>query len=81
MARATPLVGHEGPLGEQLGMTPYTDIRFALLGGSIVGQSALLRAYVWHCIALPLVAAVFMAVHFWRVRRDGGISYKAISER
>jgi len=23
---------------------------------------------------LPLLAAVFLAVHFWRIRKDGGIS-------
>ena len=74
MARATPLLGHEGPFGPQLGMTPYNDVRFALLGGSIVDANALLRSYIWHCIALPLVAAIFMVVHFWRVRKDGGIS-------
>jgi len=74
MARATPLLGHEGPLGAQLGMTPYNDVRFALLGGSIVDANALLRSYIWHCIALPLLASVFMVVHFWRVRKDGGIS-------
>ena len=74
MARATPLLGHEGPFGEQLGMTPYNDVRFALLGGSIVDANALLRAYIWHCIAIPLIAAVFMGLHFWRVRKDGGIS-------
>ena len=74
MARATPLLGHEGPFGAQLGMTPYNDVRFALLGGSIVDANALLRAYIWHCIAIPLIAAVFMGVHFWRVRKDGGIS-------
>src|SRR5258707_7686335 len=27
MARATPLLGHEGPFGAQLGMTPYNDVR------------------------------------------------------
>lgn len=74
MARATPGVGHEGPFGEHAGMTAYNDIRFAMLGGSIVAGNALLRAYIWHCIALPLLAAAFMAVHFWRVRKDGGIS-------
>jgi quinol-cytochrome oxidoreductase complex cytochrome b subunit len=74
MARATPLLGHEGPFGAQLGMTPYNDVRFALLGGSIVDANALLRAYIWHCIAIPLIAAILMAVHFWRVRKDGGIS-------
>ncbi len=74
MARATPLLGHEGPLGPELGMTPYNDVRFGLLGGSIVDANALLRAYIWHCIAIPLIAAIFMGVHFWRVRKDGGIS-------
>ncbi|HVN79463.1 MAG TPA: cytochrome b N-terminal domain-containing protein [Terriglobia bacterium] len=74
MARATPLLGSEGPFGHQLGMTPYNDVRFGLLGGSIVDSNALLRAYIWHCIAIPIIAAVFMGVHFWRVRKDGGIS-------
>ena len=40
----------------------------------IVGGNALLRFYVLHCVAFPLVAAFLMAVHFWRVRKDGGIS-------
>ena len=74
MARATPMLGSEGPLGAELGMTAYNDVRFALLGGSIVDSNALLRAYIWHCIAIPLIAGIFMAVHFWRVRKDGGIS-------
>ena len=74
MARATPLVGHEGPLGPELGITAYNDVRFALLGGSIVDANALLRAYIWHCIAIPVIASVFLIVHFWRVRKDGGIS-------
>ncbi len=74
MARATPLVGHEGPLGPQMGMTALNDLRFALLGGSIVDSNALLRAYIWHCIGIPVMAAVLMSVHFWRVRKDGGIS-------
>jgi len=74
MAKATPLLGNEGPFGAQMGMTPYNDVRFALLGGSIVDANALLRAYIWHCIAIPLIASVFMGVHFWRVRKDGGIS-------
>ncbi|MFQ5714494.1 MAG: cytochrome b N-terminal domain-containing protein [Candidatus Scalinduaceae bacterium] len=71
MARATPLLGHEGPFGEQLGMTAYNDVRFALLGGSVVGANALLRAYIWHCIAIPLIATFLIGVHFWRVRKDG----------
>src|SRR3954454_6494798 len=74
MARATPLLGHDGPFGAQLGMTAFNDVRFGLLGGSIVDSNALLRAYIWHCVAIPLIAGVLMGVHFWRVRKDGGIS-------
>jgi cytochrome b6 len=74
MARATPLLGHVGPFGPQLGMTPFNDVRFGLLGGSIVDSNALLRAYIWHCVAIPIIASAFMVVHFWRVRKDGGIS-------
>jgi len=39
-----------------------------------VGPNALLRFYVMHCVALPLVAGILMTAHFWRVRKDGGIS-------
>jgi len=74
MARATPLLGHEGPFGPELGMTPRYDARAFLLGGTLVGPPALLRFYVLHCIAIPLFAAILMGVHFWRVRKDGGIS-------
>jgi quinol-cytochrome oxidoreductase complex cytochrome b subunit len=74
MARATPLLGHDGPFGALLGMTPFNDVRFGLLGGSIVDSNALLRAYIWHCVAIPIIASAFMVVHFWRVRKDGGIS-------
>jgi quinol-cytochrome oxidoreductase complex cytochrome b subunit len=74
MARATPFLGHQGPFGPELGMRPDNDVRFLLLGGTQVGPPALLRFYVLHCIFLPLVTAIFLAVHFWRVRKDGGIS-------
>ena len=52
-------MGTEGPFGPQLGMTPYNDVRFGLLGGSIVDSNALLRSYIWHCIGIPLVASIF----------------------
>ena len=71
MARATPVLGHEGPFAL---LDQYHDVRFLLLGGSEVGPSALLRFYVLHVILLPLVVLGFAAVHFWRVRKDGGIS-------
>jgi quinol-cytochrome oxidoreductase complex cytochrome b subunit len=45
-----------------------------LVGGPSVSQSTLIRFYVGHVIFLPLVAALLMAVHFWRIRKDGGIA-------
>jgi len=71
MAEASPLLGNAGPFGAEIGMTVENDVAFALLGGTMVGQSTLLRFYVLHCLALPLVATLFMAVHFWRIRKDG----------
>ena len=35
--------------------------------------NTLLGWYVLHVLFLPFII-VFMAVHFWRVRKDGGIS-------
>jgi quinol-cytochrome oxidoreductase complex cytochrome b subunit len=48
--------------------------QFVLIGGYEVGGAALIRFYTLHVIGLPLLAAVFMTVHFWRIRRDGGLA-------
>lgn len=74
MAAATPFIGAEGPGAGLFGVTSLNDLRFLLLGDMRVSSNALLRFYVLHCVGLPLVAGVFMMVHFWRVRKDGGIS-------
>jgi quinol-cytochrome oxidoreductase complex cytochrome b subunit len=74
MAAATPLIGAEGPFHGLFGTTALNDVRFLLLGDMKVGANALLRFYVLHCVALPLVAGILMTAHFWRVRKDGGIS-------
>src|SRR5688572_4917758 len=80
MARAHPVIGHEGPgaellkIGDISFVTVGSDIRFALLSGRFVGEATLLRFYVLHCVAIPFVAIILMAIHFWRVRKDGGIS-------
>src|SRR6185503_7348651 len=51
-----------------------TPIQALIFGGLEVGQNTLLRFYVLHIMVLPLVAAILLAVHFWRIRKDGGIS-------
>ena len=62
----TTMVGSAPVLGD--------ESKFLLLGGFAVGDSALIRFYTLHVIGLPLVISIFMAVHFWRVRRDGGLA-------
>lgn len=59
ISSAVPLVGDK--------------IHFLLLGGNQVNANALLRFYVLHCVILPLSAVLFLAVHFWRIRKDGGL--------
>ena len=60
MAYESPLIGKE--------------VSFVLLGGVQIGASTLIRWYTLHVLALPFVIVIQMAVHFWRVRKDGGIS-------
>lgn len=58
------------------GYAPFIGkaIKFILLGDVTVGQEALLRFYVLHVVVLPLVLVIFVAVHFWRIRKDGGLA-------
>jgi quinol-cytochrome oxidoreductase complex cytochrome b subunit len=60
MAGYVPVVGNQ--------------VKFALLAGVEVSAATLLRFYVLHVLAFPFIIVLFMAVHFWRVRKDGGIS-------
>lgn len=66
-----------------IGYMPFIGhrVRFLLLGGHIIGGNALLRFYVLHCVILPLLAVWFIVVHFWRVRKDGGLSVGDEDER
>jgi quinol-cytochrome oxidoreductase complex cytochrome b subunit len=62
----TSIVAYAPVVGEPL--------RFLLLGGHEIGQAALLRFYVLHCLVLPIAMGFLVALHFWRVRKDGGIA-------
>jgi len=80
MAKATPLVGVAGPFSDFLSLGgvplihPGDDARFILIGAKELGGITLNRFYVLHCVGIPLAAATLMAMHFWRIRKDGGIS-------
>jgi quinol-cytochrome oxidoreductase complex cytochrome b subunit len=59
-----------------MGYTPVfgNQVNYVLLGSKTISGETLLRWYVLHVLMLPFVIVIFMAVHFWRVRKDGGIS-------
>src|SRR5256884_1194029 len=59
-----------------MGYTPVfgRQVKLVLVGGGEVGPPTLIRWYVLHVLALPFIAVLLMAVHFWRIRKDGGIS-------
>ena len=58
------------------GYAPFVgeDVRFLLLGDRVVGQEALIRFYVLHVAVLPAAISLLVGVHFWRIRKDGGLS-------
>ncbi len=50
------------------------QVREILLGGHTVGEAALLRFYVLHVAILPSAIILLTILHFWRIRKDGGLS-------
>jgi quinol-cytochrome oxidoreductase complex cytochrome b subunit len=62
----TSIAGYAPLVGQQ--------IKFLLLGDITVGQEALLRFYVLHVAVLPSTLVLLIGVHFWRIRKDGGLS-------
>ncbi len=62
----TSIAGYAPVIGQKL--------HYLLLGGHVVGQESLIRFYALHVIVLPALAGVLIAVHLWRVRKDGGLS-------
>lgn len=60
-------------IGEQL--------RTILLGAKEAGPEALLRFYALHIWVFPLIMIILIGVHFWRIRKDGGLSSPAESDK
>ena len=47
------------------------------LGGREVGQRTLDNFYAFHVALLPVILVLTLLYHFWRIRKDGGISQPA----
>ncbi|MEE9402247.1 MAG: cytochrome b N-terminal domain-containing protein, partial [Desulfobacteria bacterium] len=67
-----------------LGITGYFDIggfqKELFLGGLIPGEESIIRLYLFHIVILPLIFSVFLGVHLWRIRKDGGLTRPDIFE-
>lgn len=65
-------------LTDLLGITSAIDpggfLKKLLIGGETVGQAALSRFFALHVIFLPLSMLILLGIHFWRIRKDGGLS-------
>jgi quinol-cytochrome oxidoreductase complex cytochrome b subunit len=46
-------------------------LRDLLIGGAQIGQATLLRFYALHVAVLPGTLVLVLAIHIWRVRKDG----------
>ncbi|MBM3790710.1 MAG: DUF4405 domain-containing protein [Acidobacteria bacterium] len=72
-------------LTDVFGITAYFDPgglqRLLLLGSEDVGEEALIRFYLLHVMLLPILVVVLMGVHFWRIRKDGGLARPADADR
>ena len=51
-----------------------TTLKEALICGVEVGQSSLIRFYTLHVAVLPTIMTLLIAVHLWRIRKDGGLA-------
>jgi quinol-cytochrome oxidoreductase complex cytochrome b subunit len=63
---------------DALGVTAWFDPgglqKLLLLGSDQVGEEALIRFYLLHVMLLPLALALLVSMHFWRIRKDGGLA-------
>lgn len=63
---------------DALGITAYFDIggfsKEFFLGGLAPGKESLTRVYIFHIMLFPILLFIFLGVHFWRIRKDGGLT-------
>jgi quinol-cytochrome oxidoreductase complex cytochrome b subunit len=65
-----------------LGYIPYIgrELSKFIMGGTIVGQGTIRNFYAIHVAALPILMIATLSYHFWKIRKNGGISQPKESE-
>lgn len=66
MADKTPVIG--------------TQVNLILRGAPDIGAGGLLRFYLLHVVFLPVLAILFISIHYYKVSREHGISLPASIE-
>ena len=78
LTHATALTGYLLPWDQSAYWTTTVVTQLSrdlpLLGSDSPPESLLLRYYILHCVVLPITMTILILYHFWKVRRDGGIS-------
>ena len=57
-----------------------TAVSNFFLGGTEVGQATLRNFYALHVAVLPAILIATLTYHFWRIRKDGGISRPIVDD-
>ncbi len=52
-----------------------------ILAGPEVGQAALSNFYAIHVAVLPILLSVMMAYHFWKIRKNGGLTQPPTADK
>ncbi|MEW6738826.1 MAG: cytochrome b N-terminal domain-containing protein [Nitrospirota bacterium] len=69
---------------DSLGITNFFDIggfsKELFLGGLTAGKESLTRVYLLHIMLFPIFLFIFLGVHFWRIRKDGGLTKPDVFE-
>lgn len=60
-----------GMMGYAPGIGPW--LQSAIRGGAEVGSGTIITFYALHTTVLPVLLVGLMALHFWRVRKAGGV--------
>lgn len=59
-----------------LGYIPFIgqELSKFIMGGLVLGQGTLRNFYAIHVAALPILMVAAISYHFWKIRKNGGIS-------
>lgn len=78
------IAGSPSELTDALGITEHVDpgglARELMLGAHSIGEEALIRFYTLHIMVLPILLSTVLGVHFWRIRKDGGLARPASAD-